>query len=260
MDEVQNETLTAGTSADVQGETKVADVKKAVTAEPKKAVAAEPKKTAAAAKKDVVEAVKKVNARRVKTERKPRARKAATEAHTPKVAKAASFQPAPAAPQIAKDPIMNFDATNWMNNFNAVPGADKLQSMFAGAGERSQQLVERSQQTAGELVELTRANVEAIVESGRIAASGVQTLGQDAVARTREGLEQTAAQVKSLTQTQSPTEFLQLQGEIARTQFDRMVAESSRFAESMVKLAGEAFQPLSNRAALNAEKLNTITA
>jgi phasin family protein len=110
------------------------------------------------------------------------------------------------------------------------------------------------------MVELTRANVEALVETSKIAAAGVQTLGQEALARTRENLEQVAAQAKTLTEAGSPTEFFQLQGEIARTQFDRMVAESSRFAESMVKLAGEAFQPLSTRAALNAEKINEITA
>ena len=40
----------------------------------------------------------------------------------------------------------------------------------------------------------------------------------------------------------------------------RVVADGSRFAESMVKLAGEAIQPLSNRAAVNAEKMNNLTA
>lgn len=210
---------------------------------------------------EVVEAVKKVNARRVKTERKPRARKpinTAPAVKAPKVRKAR--KPAVAAPQIEKEIVMNFDAANWMNNLNTLPGADKVQTLFAEAGERGQQLAERSQQAAGELVELTRANVEALVESGRIAAAGAQTLGQDAIARTREGFEQAAAQVKDLSQAQSATEFLQLQGEIARTQFDRLVADSSRFAESFVKLAGEAFQPLSNRAALNAEKLNELSA
>jgi phasin family protein len=202
----------------------------------------------------VLEAVKKVNARRVKTERKPRARKAINSAVKATTAPAA----APAEP---KDATMNYDATNWMNQFStALPGADKFQTLFAGASERGQQFAERSQKVAGEMAELTRANVEALVETGKIAAAGAQTLGQEALARTRENLEQTAQQVRSLTQAGSPTEFFQLQSEIARTQFDRMVAEGSRFAESMVKLAGEAFQPLSTRAALNAEKINEITA
>lgn len=205
---------------------------------------------------EVVAAVKKVNARRVKTERKPRARKAATADRTPRIKQAA---PAPEQ----KETVMNFDATNWMNSFAstaALPGADKFQGLFAEAGERGQQLVEKSQKVAGEMVELTRANVEALVETSKIAAAGAQTLGQEALARTRENLEQVAAQAKTLTEAGSPTEFFQLQSEIARTQFDRMVAEGSRFTESMVKLAGEAFQPLSNRAALNAEKLNELAA
>ena len=202
----------------------------------------------------VLDAVKKVNARRVKTERKPRARKAVNSATK------ATTAPAEAPAEI-KEAFMNYDATNWMNQFaTAIPGADKFQDLFAGAGERGQQLVERSQKVAGDMVELTRGNVEALVETGKIAAAGAQTLGQEALARTRENLEQTTQQVRSLSQAGSPTEFFQLQGEIARTQFDRMVAESSRFAESMVKLAGEAFQPLSTRAALNAEKINELTA
>lgn len=214
---------------------------------------------------EVVEAVEKINARRVKTERKPRARKAATEARTPRPRKPElSAEEAAdvfaAAPKIEKEPTMNFNTANWMNNFAQVPGADRFQALFSDSAERSQQLVERSQKATGELVELSRANVEALVESGRIAAAGAQSLGQDALARTREGLEQTVAQVKTLAEAQSPTEFFQLQAEIARTQFDRLVADGSRFTESMVKLAGEAMQPLSNRAALNAEKLNELTA
>jgi phasin family protein len=216
---------------------------------------------------EVMEAVKKVNARRVRTERKPQPSKVepsqvnlSPESSDPVITPPVDAEPSSAPIQNKKEPTMNYDAANWMNSFAQVPGADRLQTMFTEAGERGQQLAERSQKATGELVELTRANVEALVESGRIAAAGAQTLGQDAFARTREGLEQTVAQVKSLTQAQSPTEFFQLQAEIARSQFDRTVADGSRFAESMVKLVGEAIQPLSNRAAVNAEKLNNLTA
>ena len=245
MDNAQN--IEAGIEAPATAP--AADAQAAVMAEPKKTRARRVKVDA-----DVVEAVKKVNARRVKTERKPRGRKAQTAA--PAAAKAA-------APQIEKDTSMNFDAVNWMNNlpgFTTVPGADKFQSFFAEAGERGQQAAERSRAAAEQLVEMTKANVEALVESGRVAAAGAQTLGQDAIARTREGLEQAATQVKSLADAQSPTEFFQLQGEFARVQFDRIVADSSRLAESLVKLAGEAMQPISTRAALNAEKLNELSA
>ena len=202
----------------------------------------------------VVEAVKKVNARRVKTERKPRARKAATAT--------APATPRVEAPAQTEDKTMNFDPANWMNlqAFNALPGADKFQTLFADAGSKGQEALEKGRRVAEELTELTRANVEAVVEAGKIAATGAKTVGEEALQRAREGLELNVAEFKSLAQASSPTEFFQLQSEIARSNFDRMVASFSQLTESSVKLAGEAIQPLSNRAAVNAEKLNELTA
>ena len=92
------------------------------------------------------------------------------------------------------------------------------------------------------------------------AHGGCRSVRQDAVARSREGAEQAADAIRSLAEAKSPTEFVQLQSELARTSFDRMVAETSRMTESMVKLAGKAFQPLSNRATANAERINNIVA
>lgn len=216
----------------------------------------------------VVEAVKKVNARRVKTERKPSARKAAGTTNAPRGRQAtasetqnvradaaAAFQP--------KETTMNYDPSNSFGNFQAftnLPGADRLQTMFADAGSRGQEAIEKSRKAAEELTELTRANVEAMVEAGKIAATGAKTVGEDALQRTREGIEQNVAELKKLAQASSPTEFFQLQSEIAKQNFDRMVASLSQLTEASVKLAGEAVQPLSSRAALNAEKINELTA
>ncbi|HVI06343.1 MAG TPA: phasin family protein, partial [Sphingomicrobium sp.] len=65
---------------------------------------------------------------------------------------------------------------------------------------------------------------------------------------------------RSLAEAKSPTEYLQLQSDFVRASFDRAVAESSKLTESFVKLAGEAFQPISNRASANAERFNTLVA
>ena len=154
---------------------------------------------------------------------------------------------------------MNFDTTK-LFAFDALPGADKFQTLFADAGERGQELVAKSQKAAEELAELAKANVEALAEAGRIATAGARTIGQDALASGRSSLEQASAAVKSLAEAKSPTEFFQLQSEIARASFDRAVAEGSKLTEQFVKLAGEAVQPLSTRASLNAERFNEIAA
>jgi phasin family protein len=145
-------------------------------------------------------------------------------------------------------------------NFFEVPAFAPFQSIFSDASERSQEIVKRSQKVAEELADLTRANVEAVVEAGRVASEGARAIGQDAVSKGRESFEQAADAIRSLAEAKSPTEYLQLQGDFARASFDRAIAESSKLTESLVKLAGEAFQPLSNRATANAERFNTLVA
>ncbi len=149
---------------------------------------------------------------------------------------------------------------NAFNGFDAVPAFAPFQSILAEANERGQELVKRSQKVAEELADLARANVEAVVEAGRVAAEGARSISQEAVSSGREGFEQAADAIRSLAEAKSPTEYLQLQSEFARASFDRAVAESSRLTESFVKLAGETFQPISNRASANAERFNTLVA
>ena len=126
--------------------------------------------------------------------------------------------------------------TNFFNGFDAVPAFAPFQTLFADANERSQELVKRSQKVAEELADLARANVEAVVEAGRVAAEGARSIGQDVVASSRDGVEQAADAIRSLAEAKSPTEYLQLQSEFARASFDRAVAESSK----PDRIAGEA--------------------
>jgi phasin family protein len=160
----------------------------------------------------------------------------------------------------AQERIESVTNTNFFNGFQAVPAFAPFQTIFAEAGERSQELTKRSQKVAEELADLARANVEALVEASRVATEGARSIGQDVAATSRNGVEQAADAIRSLAEAKSPTEYLQLQSEFARASFDRVVAESSRLTESLVKLAGEAFQPLSNRATANAERFNTLVA
>ncbi len=215
--------------AEAVAETTVKAVKEA--AKPLKATRAPARRAARKA-----EAAAKTKTRRAKTSRRPAARKSA-------------------APKIERIKTMTNETL-----FAGLPGAEKFQALFAEAGERSQEIVRKSQKAAEELAEIAKANVEALTEAGRIAANGARTIGQDALAQSRESIEQASAAVKSLADAKSPTEFFQLQSELARASFDRAVAEGSKFTEQLVKLAGEAVQPLSTRASLNAERINELTA
>jgi phasin family protein len=155
---------------------------------------------------------------------------------------------------------MKFDPTNMFAGFSALPGTAAFEKMFSEAAERSEETAKRSRKAAEELAEMYRSNVDALAEASRIAATGAQSIGQRIASQSRDSIEQSANTVRSFAEAKNPTELLQLQGEFARTSFDRFVEDSSALTESFVKLAGEAFQPISSRASANADKLNKIAA
>ena len=218
-----------------------------------------------AAKQATVTAVKasrraaKTATRRTKQEPKV----AAATAKTTRRTKARRTRKAAAAqPRVAKERINTVakNSNDWFASFGNLPTAAPFQALFSEAGERGQQAVKRSQKAVEELAEVSKANVEALVDAGKIAVEGARSIGQDVVETSREGIEQAADAVRALAEAKSPTEFMQLQTEFARAQFDRFVAESSRLTESFVKLAGEAIQPIQSRATLNAERINKLVA
>ena len=214
------------------------------------------------AEKVVAETAKVAKRERAKTTRRVK-RQAAAQKTTARRAKTVRRKTQTAARKtaaVAQKRIETVTNKNFFNGFEAVPAFAPFQTLFADANERSQDLVKKSQKVAEELADLARANVEAIVEAGRVASEGARSIGQDIVAKNRGNVEQAADAIRSLAEAKSPTEYLQLQNELARASFDRAVAETSKLTESLVKLAGEAFQPLSNRATANAERFNTLVA
>ncbi len=230
-------------------ETVTAPVK--AVAEKAEALAARP----AAKAKTAVRArrARKAPAKVVKAVKKNNKRAAKSAKRSAQAATAASVK------QIEGINTMAYDFNQMFAGFQ-LPGADKVQGLLADAGERSQEFVAKSQKTAEQFSDLAKANVEAMVEAGRIAAAGTKSIGQDALASGRQGIEQASDAVKTLAEAKSPTEFFQIQSELARASFDRFVAESSKLTERVVKLAGETAQPLQNRASVNAERFNDLVA
>lgn len=142
-------------------------------------------------------------------------------------------------------------ATNFENN------TAKAQALFADWNDRTKAAVEKSTKLVEEANEFAKGNLEAVVESSRIAAKGFETLGQDAAEYGRKSFESATAALKTLATVKSPTEFFKLQSDFVRGAFDSYVAEASKNTEAVLKLAGDAAQPLSNRFAVAAEKVKT---
>ena len=165
-DEIKNETKVdaAVEAVKAPAETVVKKVEAAVAAPVEKAKKTVRARRVRQAPAKVVAAVKKNNKRAAKTVRR--------------VAKAAT---ASTANKIEGTKTMTYDFNKLFAGFQ-LPGADRYQDLIAEAGERGQKFAAKSQKTAEEFTDLAKANVEALVEAGRIAATGAKSIGQDVLA------------------------------------------------------------------------------
>lgn len=121
---------------------------------------------------------------------------------------------------------------------------------------RAKAAYDKSTEAVSEATDFAKGNVEALVESGKIFTSGVQELGKTYVDEAKSAYETLTADLKELAGVKSPTELFQLQGKIARRNFDAFVANSAKNSEAVLKLTSEAIAPLSSRVNLAAEKIS----
>ena len=133
--------------------------------------------------------------------------------------------------------------------------SSKIQGAMSDAQKRAKTTFEKSQSAMGEMNSFSKGNLEAMVETGKVLASGMQTMGKNYVEEVKSALSTLQSDAKELTSVKSPTEFVALQSKLMRKYFDGVVAYNSKSAETALKLANEAFQPISSRVSLAVEKV-----
>lgn len=134
----------------------------------------------------------------------------------------------------------------------------KFETAYADFNEKARAGVEKSTKAIEELSDITKGNVEAMVESGKIAAKGMETLGQEAVDYGRKSFEKATASFKSFATVKTPTEFFQLHSQLVSSSFDDFTKEAARNSEVLMKLAGDIAQPLTARVTVVTDKVKSL--
>jgi phasin family protein len=206
----------------------------------KKAVAKKPAAKTVAAKKP---AAKKVAAKKTAAPKKPAPAK-----------QAAKVAAAPATNPVIKlkDTIM---ATAKKTDITAT-AKEMLADVQTRAKTAATTAYAKTTELAGEATEFSKANVEAVVESGKIFFAGAQDIVKSDLETGKTVLETVTEDAKKVAAIKSPTELMELQGEIVRRNFDALVSFGSKRTETLMKLYNDAFAPISNRVSVAAEKIS----
>jgi phasin family protein len=253
MADQQNQTPTAAAAVDATAKASAAIAKAATPAVTDKAEApAAAAKAAAAPAKAAAKVIKAAAHKAAKPARAATARKAG------RPAKRAAAATATTNTATRTTRIQN-EGTRIMKKETAQV-ADRLQAVFGDVNERARTQIERNTRVAEELTELSKGNVEAFVASTKVVAKGLETVGQEVAEYSRKSFEDASAALKSFTEVKSATDFFRLQSDFARSQFDGLVAESSKLSETMIKLAGDVAEPLASRYSVAAERVKAAVA
>ena len=238
---VADKTTASAEKAYAAASEKIAEVAKPVV----KAAVATPAKVSAVAKAAVktAQAAKPVKAAKISATKSVKVTK-------PFVAKAKTVKAVDAKSVKTTISKGTKTMTDTVKNYAEAAKA-QFESMFGDnfgdMGTKAKDMMAQGQKVATDVVEFSKGNLEAVVESGKITAKGVEVMAHDSFDYGRKSLEETTAAIKTMTTVKSPTEFMTLNTELSKKAFDSAVAQASKQSELMVKLANDAFAPISNR-------------
>ena len=196
----------------------------------------------------------------VKAKAKPVQKKAAKPAAKKAAAKKAAVKTiarkkTPAAPKSVAAASKGFTVMNDTVKKFAEDAKGRVEALNADLGARTKDALAKSNKLAEEAVQFNKANLEALVESGKIAIKGLETLSQEGANFARKSFEDTTTALKGYTAVKTPADFFKLYVENNKKAFDAAVAQTSKTSELVVKLANDSFAPISNRVSVITSKM-----
>ena len=145
------------------------------------------------------------------------------------------------------------------NGFGATVSGLKAGMAEAAAGLSQTQLkvkqnMDKVMKTAEELFAFGQGNVEAMVKSSQIWTAGMQDIGKQVAATAQASFDDTMSTLKAFSSVKSVKDAFELQASLARTAFEKTLAESGRLTDASFRLTEQTLAPLTARVSLAVEK------
>lgn len=140
-----------------------------------------------------------------------------------------------------------------------VKGTEFVQKGYEQVVGATREQLEKASASAFKVYEevskFQKDNYDAYLAASTIFAKGAENVGKAWMSLTQESLENAAQTAKALLGAKTLREAVDLQSDFAKSNFDKLVAESTKLSELSVKVANEAFAPLNARVNVAVEKM-----
>jgi phasin family protein len=138
-------------------------------------------------------------------------------------------------------------------------GAETLKStveQFATAGNQAfKDSVEKSLAALNDMNAHSKKNLEAVVASVTAAAKGAEALGAQAMAYSKQSVEDQVAAAKALAGAKSVQEAVELQTAWAKSALETYMAQVGKMGETVAASVKDSMKPLNERVTAMVEKV-----
>ncbi len=137
------------------------------------------------------------------------------------------------------------------NAETATAGLEHVQAQVNTGFEQAQVQVkdgmQKAMKTAEQVTQFSQGNLEAVMKSSQILATGLTDMSRLMAESARTSLDETMSVFKAMTSVKSLKEAFELQTSFARTRVEKAMSESGKLTEHSLKLAEQALAPISAR-------------
>jgi phasin family protein len=130
----------------------------------------------------------------------------------------------------------------------------RMTAGFEATQARFSQGLEKAIKTAEAMAAFNQGNVEAVLKSSQILASGVQDLSRHFAASAQASLDEGFSAFKALAGARSLKDAFELQSSFARSTVEKSLAESGKLTDASLKLTEQALAPLTARVSAAVER------
>ena len=101
--------------------------------------------------------------------------------------------------------------------------------------------------TPDEIISFNQANMDALIKSSQIVATGLQDMSRMVAASMQSTMDETMSAFRAMSGVRSIREAMDLQASLARSTVEKAVTQSGQVAQTSLKLAEQAMAPIANR-------------
>lgn len=134
--------------------------------------------------------------------------------------------------------------------------AETVTKTFEKATTVTKDQVDKAVKSLGDVTDLARENIDAVVTAGSIAAKGAEALSGEFLAISKRSMEEATSAAKAFAGVKTAKDFFELQSDLMKSTWERFVADSSNVGEIFAEYSKETAAPINSRVAATVEQIS----